>query len=123
MSLDSAAYAPGPFGDTAAGDGKRFLVATVTATNRTWDQIYFKDTCAVTLVTSDDEKATDYTIFKAKRDESFDGEQILPGESHTVRLLFQIPKDATVKSLSLAERTDNSGGLSRAFLYDLSGVK
>ncbi len=123
MSLDSAAYAPGPFGDTAADDGKRFLVATVTATNRAWDKIYFKDNYAVTLVTSDDEKTTDYTAFKAKRDESFDGEEVLPGASRTLRLLFQVPKDVTVKSLSLAEKIDNSGGLSRAFLYDLSGIK
>ena len=123
MSLDSVAYAPGPFSDTAAGDGKRFLVATVTATNKTWDKIYFKDAFTATVVGSDDEKTTDYAMLLGKRDEAFGGEQVEPNESRTLRLLFQVPTDGTCRSLSLAENLDNSGGLSRAFLFDLSSVK
>jgi hypothetical protein len=123
ISLDSVAYAPGPFGDKTADDGKQFLVATVTVTNKTWDKIYFKDTLAAILKTDDDEKTTDYAMLKGKRDEGFDGDEFLPDEPHTIRLLFQIPKDAKAKTLSLAENVDNSGGISRAFLYDLSDLK
>ena len=47
-----------------------------------------------------------------------------PGEAErTLRLLFQVPKDVTVKSLSLAEKIDNSGGMSRGLLYDLASIK
>ena len=123
ISLDSVVYAPGPFGDKTTDDGKQFVVATVTATNKTWDHIYFNETLAAVLKTDDDEKTTDYTMLKGKRDEAFDGDQFDPDDPRTIRLLFQIPKDAKVKSLSLAENVDNSGGVSRAFLYDLSNMK
>ena len=123
ISVDSAAFAPGPFGDTAADDNKQFLVCTVTVTNKSWDKNYFKDGLTPVLITSDDEKTTDYVLLKGKRDEVREGEEMDPGASITVRMLFQVPKDVTAKSLTLSEAEDNAGGLSHRFVYDLSGVK
>jgi hypothetical protein len=42
MSVDSTSLAPGPFGTTTAEDGKQFLVAKITDTNKAWAQFYFK---------------------------------------------------------------------------------
>jgi len=123
MSLDSAVLAPGPFGDTAADDGKKFLVATITATNKGLGQIYVGDIFGGTVVTSDGDKITDHAVLKAKRDEAWDGRQIDPGETVTLRLLFQVPSDATVKSLGLVEDEDNSGSVSHELDYDLSSLK
>ena len=123
VSLDAVAFAPGPFGELTAEDGKRFLVATVTVTNKEWGQLYFKDGFTATLRTSDDEKVTDFTQLKGKRDEAWEGQQLDADEAATVRLVFVVAKDATAKTLTLAENVDNSGGLSHALVYDLSGVK
>ncbi len=123
LTLLSAAYAPGPFGDTTAEDGKQFLVATVSVTNKTWAQNYFKDALSPVLLTSDDEKTTTCSLFKGKRNEPWEGQQIEAGETATVRLLFQVPKDTTAKTLKLSEAVDNSGGLSHALVYDLTGVR
>ena len=123
LTLLSAAYAPGPFGETTAEDGKQFLVVTVSVANKTWAQNYFKDTLSPVLLTSDDEKTTTCSLFKGKRNEPWEGQQIEAGETATVRLLFQITKDTTAKTLKLSEAVDNSGGTSHALVYDLSGVK
>ena len=123
LTLFSAAYAPGPFGETTAEDGKQFLVVTVSVTNKTWAQNYFKDALTPILLTSDDEKTTAYTLLKGKRNEPWDGQQIEAGDSATVRLLFQVPKDTTAKTLKLSEAVDNSGGYSHALVYDLTGVR
>ena len=126
FSLDSAVYAPGPFGDTAADDGMQFLVVTVTVTNRTWQPLDYKDgtqTLAAVLKTDDDEKTTKYVLLKGKRDEVFSGDKIDPDDPHTIRLLFQIPKNAKAKSLSLAESLNDGGDYSHALLYDLSGIQ
>ena len=123
MSLDSAVLAPGPFGDTTADNGKKFLVATVTITNKAIGQIYVSDIIGGTVVTSDDDKITDHVILKAKRDEPFEGKQMQAGDTATFRLLFQVPSDATVKSLGLYELEDNSGTRSHELDYDLSSLK
>ena len=123
MSLDAVAYAPGPFAGRAAQDGKQFVVATVTVTNKTWEHLYFNNTLAAVLKTDDDEKTTDYRTLLGKRDATFDGEMFDPDDPHTLRLVFEIPKDAKVKSLSLAEVLDNTNHMAHAFLYDLSDVK
>ena len=123
LTLLSAAYSPGPFGETIAEDGKQFLVVAVSVTNKTWAQNYFKDALSPVLLTSDDEKTTSCSVFKSKRDEPWEGRQVEAGETVTVRLLFQIPKDTTAKTLKLSEAVDNSGGYSHALVYDLTGVK
>ncbi len=126
LSLDSAAYAPGPFGETSAESGKQFLVATITVTNRVWQPIDYRDgtqTLAAVLKTDDDEKTTSYIILKGKRDEVFGGDKLDPDSPRTIRLLFQIPKDAKAKSLSLAELLNYGGDYSHALVFDLSAVK
>jgi hypothetical protein len=122
-SLDSAVLAPGPFGDTAADDGKRFLVAKITVTNKSLGQIYVGDIFAGTVITSDDDKITDHVVLKAKRDEAWEGRQIDPGESVSLRLLYQVPSVATIKTLGLVENEDNSGSVSHELDYDLSSLK
>lgn len=122
ISLASVQLVPGPLGSHTADDGKQFLAATVTATNKGWTQIYFNGTIVPTLVT-DDDKITDNFALKANHDDDFEGRQVDPGETVTQRIVLQVPKDASLKTLSLAEAEDNSGGLSKAFVYDVSGVK
>jgi len=123
FTLDSVAYAPGPFGDTAADSGKRFVVATVTMISKTWQKSYmYPFAIGGTLVTVDDEKTTSDTMLKPKRDEIFDGDDIEPDASQTVRLLFPIPNDAKAKSLKLFEGIDNTGKVTQAFEYDLSSM-
>ena len=123
VRLDSAAYTDGPLGELTAEEGKRFLVATVTVTNKTWGKVYFSTGFTTTLVTSDDDQVTDSTQWKAKRDEPWEGRQLEPEETATVRLIFSIPKNATGKTLKLSENINNSGDLSHALLYDISGIK
>lgn len=123
MTVSSIAFAPGPIGKESAGDGKRFLVVTVSAVNRAWSHCYSGSTLGAVLVNSDDEKMKDWKLFKAKRDEPFDFDMVDPDDSITARLAFVIPKDVTGKKLSLFELEDNSGGLSRSVVFDLTGVK
>lgn len=122
ISLDSVQLNPGPLGDKTADDGKQFLIATVTATNEGWGQIYFNELILPTLVT-DDDKITDHDTFKADHDEAFDGRQVDPDETVKERLILQVPKDASLKTLALTEALDNTGDLSKSFVYDVSGVK
>ena len=44
------------------------------------------------------------------------------GESVTYRLIMQVPKDASLKSLSMVDDMGDNGK-SPAFVYDMSGVK
>lgn len=122
FTLDSVAYAPGPFGDTTADDGKQFVVATLTFTNKTWQARSFDTSTAVgKLVTDDGEKTTSDTMLNAKSDDGFDGDQLDPDDSITVRMLFQIPKDAKAKSLELRENVGSGDG-TQSFRYDLSSL-
>jgi len=123
IAVDSVAFAPGPIGDRKAGDGNRFLVATVSVTNKTWHQIYFKDTLTPVLLTDDDEKTTTYKMFKGKRDEAWEGRQIDPAETVTLRYGFVVPNAVNGKTLTIAENVDNSGGVSKALSFDISSVK
>src|SRR5262249_34963674 len=107
-------------------DGKRFLVATVSVTNKTWQPNYFNGgSLAATLATSDDEKTEldDSFVYKGKRDEHWEGRKIDPDETGTIRLLFPVPKDVTGKTLKIAEIMDSVGTKSRAFVYDISSAK
>ena len=125
LRLDSVAFVPDGVGEARPGDNKHFFVATLTVTNKTWDKNYFNDSLAATLVTADDEKtAFDRgLLYKGKRDEPFEGRQFEPGESVTMRLLFPVPKDTAGKTLKVAEVIDNSGGTTRVFVFDVSGMK
>ena len=125
LRLDSVAFVPDAIGESKPDDNQRFFVATLTVTNRTWEKNYFNDSLAATLATADDEKTVFNRdlLYKGKRDEKFEGRQIDPGESVTVRLLFPVPKDTTGKTLKIAEVVNNSGGTTRAFLFDVSAIK
>lgn len=122
LTVDSLALAPGPFGDLTADDGKQFLVATISATNRSFGQQYYSGTFVPTLTTSDD-KITDFNELKADHDDPFEGRQIDPGETVRERIVLQVPKDATLQSLSIAEAVDNTGGRSKAIVFDVSNLK
>jgi len=120
VSVDKLALSPGPIGNLTADDGKQFLIATVTGTNRTTIAIGFDGSLSYILKT-DDGKITDFALFKAKSDDRFDSQQLDPGESATVRCVIQVPKTVQLKTLAVAEPINNS--LSRGYLYDLSAVK
>jgi len=123
FQVNSIAFVPGPIGGKSAGTGKRFLVVTLTLTNQTWHPVYTKQFASATLYTADDEKTTNCLYFKGKRDEAAEGKSLDPGETSTYRLLFTVPTDTTGKKLKLAEVVDNTGGESRALVFDLSGVQ
>ena len=112
IALISARFAPGPFGFLSADEGQRFLVATVIVTNRNWDTSYFDDTLAATLATSDSVKTSGYTPLQALRNAYFDGKELAPGESLTLRLAFPVAQEAAAGTLKIAERTDELGGRS-----------
>jgi len=120
VSLASTFLAPGPIGNLTADDGNQFLVATVTATNKTTFALNFDGSLNFTLKT-DDGKIVDFTAFKAKSDARFESQSLDPGESATMRCVIQVPKAASLKTLTVAEPVNNS--LSRAYVYDVSGVK
>jgi hypothetical protein len=122
MSVDNIALAPGPIGDHTADDGKQFLVATVTLTNPTWTDWYHSDNKVLPTLKTDDDKITEYYVVKAKHDENYEGLSLANGETTSERLLIPVPKDATMKTLSVLYDMGNNG-LSRSFVYDVSGVK
>jgi|SRR5579872_1213764 len=123
FTIDSISYVPGPIGKETAGDGKRFLVVTLSATNRTWHKIYTSDLIDASLTTADDEKTKSFLFLKAKRDERFEGRMTDPDEKVSCRMAFVVPQDTTGKKLTIAEGEDNSGHVSRALVFDLSSIK
>jgi len=122
MSVDNIAVAPGPIGDHTADDGKQFLVVTVTLTNLTWDGWYHSDNKVIPTLKTDDDKITEYYVVKAKHDDNYEGMSLAFGESTSERLLIPVPKDASMKTLSVLYDMGNPGQ-SRSFVYDVSGVK
>jgi hypothetical protein len=122
-TINSVAYVAGPIGSEGAGDGNRFLVVTVTAVNKLWAKNYMNNLYAATLLTDDDEKTKDFLVFKGKRDELAEGREVDPDESVTYRLAFKVPAKVSGKKLTLAEVVDNSGGVSRALVFDLTGIQ
>lgn len=123
FTINSISFVPGPIGTNSAGDGKRFLVVSVTVTNQQWSKNYFNNNFTVTLTTSDDEKTHDYLYLKGKRDEKAEGQMFDAGDTMTYRLAFTVPNDVTGKKLTLAETVDNMGNTSRALVFDLTGIK
>ena len=121
MSVDSISLVPGPLGSLTADDGKQFLVAKITSTNKAWAKEYYNGAYKATLKT-DDDKLTDYSLLKASHDENFEGLTLESGESTTHRIVFQVAKDAKLKTLSIAIDMGN-GGITKAFVYDVSGIK
>jgi uncharacterized protein DUF4352 len=122
LTVGAIALAPGPFGSVQADDGKRFLVVTVTLANPGWLQRYLAGDALKPTVITDDDNITDFDRAKANHDEEFSDATLNSGENCSYRILIKVPKDAKLKSLSLKLDMGN-GGMSREFLYDLTGVK
>lgn len=122
FTVSSLALAPGPLGNLTADDGNQFLVASLSATNRSLSKQYFSAIWVPILTTTDD-KLTDYHELKADHDDNFDARQVDPGETVNERIVMQVPKDATLQTLSVAEAVDNTGDKSKAIVYDISGLK
>lgn len=120
MTVNSISIAPGPLGNHTADDGKQFVVANVTLTNKLLSSYYFSNGIQPTLKT-DDDKITDSFMLKADHDDDYEGLMMDPGDTSTFRLVVQVAKDAQLKTLTL---TYNMGddGISPDFVYDLSGV-
>jgi hypothetical protein len=123
VSLDSVAFADSPLGELTTDEGKRFLVATITVTNKTWEKVYFSTGFTAALMTSNDDRVTDSIQWKDKRNEAWEGKQLESEETATVRLILSVPKNATGKTLKLSENINHSGDISQTLLYDILGAK
>ena len=121
LSVDSIELIPGHLGALVPPDGKQFLVAKVTATNKAWAGFYFNGKYKVTVKT-DDDKLSDFSILKAGHDEAFQGLALESGETSAQRIVIPVSKDAKLNTLSIAIDMGNEG-ITRAFVYDLSMVK
>lgn len=90
----------------AAEDGKKWVFANVLVKNalaakQSLFDFYAGDSISqLVLVDSDGEKYPAYQFLKAKRDEPAEGE-LDPGEERAFRIAFQVPKNATFKTVLL----------------------
>lgn len=123
FTISDIAFVPGPLAKTNAGEGKRFLVVTFSVVNKSWGKQYENQFVASTLYTSDDEKTKAFLLLKSKRDEMAEGTMFEADDSGTYRMAFIVPNDTTGKKLTLAEKVDNSDHVSRALVFDLTGIK
>jgi hypothetical protein len=115
----SSALTTEKLGDYASGDGKQFLVVTVTLRNGTNSkQNYRFDTLGVRLIAADGEKEDrqNVPLLKTSRNEDADG-ALETGESYTCRLLVEVAKDSNLAKLALRQ------GESHAYVFDVSNVK
>ena len=115
--VDSFAYAPGPFGDFTANDGKRFLVVSLTATNILPVKAYFYGSFVIEGKTADD-SLTDFTLLKSQSDGEFETRDQNAGEKFPMRMIVQVPADTNLDTFTI--RTQDDG---RPVIYDLSNVK
>jgi len=121
MSVDSISLASGPLGSTQADNGKQFLIAKITSTNKAWAHEYYNGSYKASVKT-DDDKIEAYTLLKASHDENFEGLTLESGDATSHRMVFQVAKDAKLKTLSISIDMGNDG-ITRSFVYDLSDVK
>lgn len=103
--LDSFATAS-KLGQNDADEGKKWVLALVTVKNGLsskqglYDFTGGDDIATMLLVDGDGEKYPASQLLKAKRDEPADGE-LDGGEERAFRIAFQVPKDATFKTMLL----------------------
>jgi hypothetical protein len=122
LRLDSFFYSTQPLVDgSAAEEGKRYAVATVTARSLMDQSLTMFDVCGGDFplheITDADGERTKPTAYrKANRDESAEHE-FRRGDEYTFRIIFTLPMDAAAKKLVLG-----TGG-SRKWVYDIAGVK
>jgi len=121
LRLDGFAFSTEPLGGNAPDDGKKFAIATVTAKNLTEKTLSMFDVQGgdqplYEITDSDGERAKPVLYRKAKRDDDPEHE-FKKGDEYTFRVVFSLPKDATVKTLVLGT------GAARRWSYDVSATK
>jgi hypothetical protein len=122
LAVDSISLEPGPLGDNDAGDGKQFLVAKITISNGSFAHFYYSDNWFKATVKTEDDKIEDVILLKASQNDAFPGVTLEGGESQAQRVVLAVPKDAKLKTLTIKCDMGNDG-ISRAFVYDVSGLK
>ena len=121
LRLDSFAVSTDKFNNEDAPDGKKYVVATVTAKyldNQDGNVGYVEggDSPLHSITDSDGERYKPVGYRKAKQDEE-PQHAFQPGDEYAFRIFFVVPKDATLKTLILA------AGESPKWAYDASSVK
>jgi len=122
LRLDSFCYSADPLVDgSAAEEGKRYAVATVTARSLLDQSRSMFDVCGgdnpLHEITDTDGERTRPTAYrKANRDESAE-HTFQRGDEYTFRIIFTLPANVTAKKLVLG------AGEARKWAYDVAGVK
>ncbi|MCW3060255.1 MAG: hypothetical protein JWQ02_2076 [Capsulimonas sp.] len=126
ITLDSLAFSTDKIGENDPPEGKRWLVGVMTLKNQSFQHVYISAANAFSIFLKDEDG--DKTTFSdylrhVKTDDNTDNSPEY-GETVRTRFFLAVPKDgAPGKTLSIAESVDNSGGVSRAYVYDISGLK
>jgi hypothetical protein len=122
LRLDSFLYTTEPLVDgSAAEEGKRYAVATVTARSLLDQRLSMFDVSGGDsplheITVADGERIRPTAYRQANRDESAEHE-FKRGDEYTFRIIFTLPVDATAKKLVLG------AGAARKWAYDISGVR
>jgi len=119
LKLLSATLTSEKLGENAPGDGKQYLVATLTLRNGTRSkQNYRFDTLHARLLTPDGEKEEhpQNVLLKTSRNEDADS-TLEFGESYTCRLVVEVSKEIKRAKLALWQ------GESHAYLFDIGDSK
>ncbi|BDI28636.1 hypothetical protein CCAX7_006870 [Capsulimonas corticalis] len=126
ITLDSLAFSSDKIGDNDPPDGKRWLVGVMTVKNQSHEHVYISAANAFKIFLKDsdgDKTVFDGYLRHVKNDDNTDDSPEF-GETVRTRFYLPVPKDgAPGATLSIAENVDNSGGVSRAYVYDISGLK
>jgi hypothetical protein len=121
IRLDSFAVSTDKFNNEDAPDGKKYVVATLTAKyldSQDGNVGYVEggDSPLHSVTDSDGERYKPIGYRKAKQDEE-PQHAFQPGDEYAFRIFFVVPKNATLKTLTLA------AGESPKWAYDVSNIK
>jgi hypothetical protein len=105
-------------GDTELGEGEKFCLVNFTLKNMAPGKTYFRwDSLSRKLVDTDGVEAGECTdVFPVSKDKTYEADMV-PGQEITLRYLFKIPADSTLKSFT------NTAENFRTLVYDISNVK
>jgi hypothetical protein len=121
VKLEGAAWSTEQMDGKTPEEGKRFLIATLVVknalVNRDANISYSRFGLELTDAEGSTQKFNGY-IIKPSRDEPL-SQDLKPGAEIKFRVYFELPKDLGGKTLSVFETT----GPSRAYVFDVSGVK
>lgn len=92
-------------GGAEPNEGQTYIVATITAKNLSGQDVAFfelmgGDTPLHEVLDADGERYRPIHFYKASKDEDADKE-FKPGDEYKFRIVFQVPKDAKLKTLTL----------------------